>query len=249
MELSFETVGHAMNAGAKPDASVSRSPWWYRQRALVMGIIYSVSFYASYDLAARFHRSSVPIFMLFGEGTARLVLAAATLLALAAWLVRAWGTSYLRAEIVWNHDTKTDRLCIAGPFRYTRNPLYLGNLFLAAAFGLFAPPIGWWIIVFAQWAFIAALIGEEERGLRARYGEEFDRYCAQVPKLLPRVTPVAGTALAHGTLVRAMLAESMTGGFTLALAVYAIFGMGAWPYAWGIALAGLTMQSFMRSKS
>jgi protein-S-isoprenylcysteine O-methyltransferase Ste14 len=235
-----------MNAGAKPNDGVTHSPWWYRQRALVMGVTYSVSFFLAYELAALFHRDAVPIFLIFGQGNSRYVLVAAVLLALGAWLIRAWGTSYLRAEVVWNHDTKTDRLCIAGPFRYTRNPLYFGNLCLAAAFGLFAPPLGWWIIVLAQWAIIVALIAEEERGLRARYGSEFDAYCAEVPKLLPRVAPVPGVPLAHGSFASAMLGEPMTGGFTLALAVYAIFGMDAWPYAWGIALAGLVMQSFKR---
>jgi protein-S-isoprenylcysteine O-methyltransferase Ste14 len=236
-----------MNADAKPNDGMTRSPWWYRQRALVMGVTYSASFFLAYELAALLHRSTVPIFLLFGQRNSRYVLVAAALLALGAWLIRAWGSSYLRAEVVWNHDTKTDRLCIAGPFRYTRNPLYFGNLCLAAAFGLFAPPIGWWIIVLGQWAIIAALIGEEERGLRARYGPAFDAYCAAVPKLLPRVVPVQGVPIEHGSFARAMLGEPMTGGFTFALGVYAIFGMDAWPYAWGIALAGLVMQSFTRS--
>jgi protein-S-isoprenylcysteine O-methyltransferase Ste14 len=228
--------------------STARSPWWYRHRALCIAFLYFASFYAAYALAHLAHRPAVPTYAFFGDRYEQPILVAAVALALAGWVLRAWGTSYLRVEVVWNYDALTDSLCVAGPFRFTRNPLYLGNLFQAAAFAAFAPPVGWWLVVFVQWLFLTALMRVEERELRARYGATFDAYCAAVPQLVPRIVPVAGEAAPHAPLVRAMLWEAMSCGFVLALAAFAIFGREAWQATWAIAGAGALLQYVVRWK-
>jgi protein-S-isoprenylcysteine O-methyltransferase Ste14 len=142
------------------------SPWWYRKRALVFGAIYLTGFLpiVSYDSIAHELRI-VPV---------------AVFLTLVGCVVRVWGSRYLRER---------NSFVTAGPFAYTRNPLYLGNVLLALGFGLFAPAGGWAFINIADMAFVVMLIRWEERGMRARYGERFDSYCARVPQLFPRLTP------------------------------------------------------------
>jgi protein-S-isoprenylcysteine O-methyltransferase Ste14 len=222
------------------------SPWWYRQRALCIGVLYFAGFYGAYYLARVTGRPAVPTYAFFGQQWQELILFAAVVLALAGWMLRAWGTSYLRVAVVWNSDALTDKLYIAGPFRYTRNPLYLGNLFQAAAFAMFAPPVGWWLIVLLQWLFLTALARYEEIGMRERYGAAFDAYCASVPQLVPRPVPIAGEDAEHGSFVHALLSETMSLGFVLALLVFAIFGRQAWQVTWIIASAGAVFQWAVR---
>jgi protein-S-isoprenylcysteine O-methyltransferase Ste14 len=223
-----------------------RSPWWYRQRALCIAVLYFCSFYAAYDLARLTGRPAIPLYSFFGERFEQPMLFVALALAAIGWLLRSWGTSYLRVEVVWNYDALADKLVIAGPFRFTRNPLYLGNLFQAAAFATFAPPAGWWLIVFVQWLFLTALMLVEERDLRARYGDAFDAYRAAVPQLLPRPVPVAGEPAPHEPLVRALFSETLSLGFTLAMLAYALFGSRAWLAAWILAGGGAIFQYVVR---
>ena len=225
---------------------MSPSPWWYRQRALCIAALYLAGFYGAYTLATVTHRPAVPTYAFFGDGYRPWILGLTVVLAAVGWCWRAWGTSYLQVEVVWNGDALTDKLYTAGPFRYTRNPLYLGNLFQAAAFATFAPPVGWCLVVLLQWIFLSALMRVEERGMLARYGAQFEAYRALVPQLLPRPIPVAGEPAAHSSFARALLAETMSLGFALAMLVFAIFGRQAWQAAWLIASAGAVFQYAVR---
>jgi hypothetical protein len=137
-------------------------------------------------------------------------------------------------------------LYIAGPFCYTRNPLYLGNLFVAAAIGLFVPAVGWPLVVLAQWVFIRALVGEEERLLREQYGATFESYCRAVPRLLPRAVPVSGESVGHSKLLRAMLSEPLSAGFVFALALMAGLGMHQWPLAFVVLAITGVLQALRR---
>ncbi len=68
---------------------------------------------------------------------------------------------------MWSDDARTDSLVIAGPFRYLRNPLYVGNILMALSFSLFAPIGGWIDINVMNLVFVGALIRWEERGLES----------------------------------------------------------------------------------
>lgn len=74
-----------------------------------------------------------------------------------------------------------------GPFRWTRNPGYLGVLGLLAGQGLvFASPA---VLVYAAvigLAFHAFVVAYEEPALRRRFGAEYETYCRAVPRWLPR---------------------------------------------------------------
>jgi protein-S-isoprenylcysteine O-methyltransferase Ste14 len=70
------------------------------------------------------------------------------------------------------------RLVIAGPFRYSRNPIYLGYTLLVVGYGVQADNA--WILATALIAAAGThlyVIRKEEMHLLARFGYEFERYC------------------------------------------------------------------------
>ena len=87
------------------------------------------------------------------------------------------------------HVKKNEQLTTSGPYAYTRNPLYLGSLLLAAGFSIAAR--SWWIVGLALLMFAVIyipVIAGEERFLRSAF-PEFDDYTRRVPRLFPRLTP------------------------------------------------------------
>jgi protein-S-isoprenylcysteine O-methyltransferase Ste14 len=70
------------------------------------------------------------------------------------------------------------RLVVAGPFRFSRNPIYLGYTLLVGGYGLGADNA--WILTTALVAAASThlyVIRKEEMHLLARFGYEFERYC------------------------------------------------------------------------
>jgi protein-S-isoprenylcysteine O-methyltransferase Ste14 len=84
----------------------------------------------------------------------------------------------------------TARLVVRGPYRYVRNPMISGVLFIllgeAALLGSVSLLI-WFAAVFAVNAVYLPLL--EEPGLSRRFGDDYERYRAHVPRWLPRVRP------------------------------------------------------------
>ena len=76
-----------------------------------------------------------------------------------------------------------------GPYRLTRNPMYVGELALWLGWAVwFGSPI----VALAGVALFAAMtraIRREESDLESRFGEAFRRYAASVPRWLGRVSP------------------------------------------------------------
>jgi len=219
------------------------SPWWYRQRGTVFGLIYGAGFAGGYGLPLPLAGQSQPVFVLLGErlGGGAAVIWAAVASALIAWLWRASGTAYLRRDVVFAADVQSDRLIVAGVFRHVRNPLYLGNLFLALAVAVMAPPLGFAIIMAGNLVFVLMLAAEESRQMATRYGAVYEAYRRAVPSFVPRLTPanVPGSVSASASMVSGLLGEA----FCLALAVafipLAIFGQSGLPafsIIWGAAL-------------
>lgn len=121
-----------------------------------------------------------------GVGVAADVAAALTVVG---FLIRWWGSSYHRAGVVYSGSIETADLTAAGPYRYTRNPLYLGNLLQGLGIGSIGPPAATIIIVILLTALIYRLIFLEESLLRASQGDAYRAYCAAVPRLFPSFWP------------------------------------------------------------
>jgi protein-S-isoprenylcysteine O-methyltransferase Ste14 len=108
----------------------------------------------------------------------------------------AWG--YLQYRWVGTYRTRLggggpglsnppERIVEAGPYRWTRNPMYLGHLIFLA--GL-AAALGSWIgaAVFAfHVAWFQRRVREDERHLAERFGEAYRDYRARVKRWIPGV--------------------------------------------------------------
>jgi len=86
------------------------------------------------------------------------------------------------------HVRKNEQLTTSGPYAYTRHPLYLGSLIMAAGFSLAAR--SWWIALMTILIFATIytpVMLAEETFLRQRF-PHFDDYARAVPRLWPRLT-------------------------------------------------------------
>lgn len=108
--------------------------------------------------------------------------------------IRFWGVSYI-GGISRTRTAATGALIRTGPFSLVRNPLYVGNFFLST--GLVTISGAWFLVLvfvllFAfQYHFI---VQWEEANLRAKFGAEYEAYCRQVPRWVPRFSGYQGTA-------------------------------------------------------
>ncbi|HTR27030.1 MAG TPA: isoprenylcysteine carboxylmethyltransferase family protein [Terriglobales bacterium] len=116
------------------------------------------------------------------------------------WLARPTRTSLIIGALVMipglllrgfasGHVQKDKKLTTSGPYAYTRNPLYLGSLLLAAGFAIGAR--SWWVVAIMFLTLIliyVPVVAGEERYLRSAF-PEYDDYARHVPRLFPRLTP------------------------------------------------------------
>lgn len=105
------------------------------------------------------------------------VIASLALVGPGLWL-RGYASGYVK---------KNQELTQTGPYAYTRNPLYLGSMLIAAGFALAL--LSWPIALALSVGFTVIyvpVISSEERFLRKTF-PDFDDYCARVPRLLPRL--------------------------------------------------------------
>jgi len=118
------------------------------------------------------------VFLVFAQPSRR-SLAWSLLLVLPGLWLRGYAAGYVK---------KNSELTRTGPYAYTRNPLYLGSMLLAAGFAWAAGR--WWLAVLLVAMFLAIyvpVIRSEEAFLRGAFAE-FEEYAKRVPRLLPRLT-------------------------------------------------------------
>jgi protein-S-isoprenylcysteine O-methyltransferase Ste14 len=107
-----------------------------------------------------------------------------------AFLLHAFATFAARGRGTPAPVAPPQRLVVTGAYRYVRNPMYLAVLavILGQALASGNPWIGLYgALVFA--AFVGFVHLHEEPTLRARFGSDYDRYAANVPRWLPRLRP------------------------------------------------------------
>jgi protein-S-isoprenylcysteine O-methyltransferase Ste14 len=97
------------------------------------------------------------------------------------------------------HVQKDKQLTTSGPYAYTRNPLYLGSLLLAAGFAIAARSPWIVAIMFLMFAAIyVPVIAGEERYLRQTF-PDYDDYARRVPRFFPRLTPYGSQRSAYSS--------------------------------------------------
>ena len=159
--------------GVQPDAGVvvRVGGWLFRRRTLVpIPIVLAILFVPAGGQAPS------PVLMLTGAG-----------LVLFGEIVRLWGVHHIGAI----SRTRSDRLgplIDTGPFAYSRNPLYLGNIALWSGFALCAG-LPWLAPIIALLLFVEyhAIVRWEEQLLTERIGAAYRAYRQRVPRWLAGV--------------------------------------------------------------
>jgi protein-S-isoprenylcysteine O-methyltransferase Ste14 len=151
---------------------------------------------------------ATPIVIVFGA-----------LLAAVGMVLRVWGAAYLGYSTVHHADMQAGAVMAAGPYRYVRNPLYLGGWFMFAAISLLVTPSGaLFIMVFAIFFQFRLILGEEAF-LDGQLGEPYREYLRAVPRLIPRLHPSLSPAAAQPHWLTAVLTEIMPIGTFVTLAI------------------------------
>jgi protein-S-isoprenylcysteine O-methyltransferase Ste14 len=205
----------------------------FRYRLWIGFLIYVLGFWAPW---LRFGKAAGPVVTtwleLSGElgrvlplQTASLVITAAAIVLLAAAaILRVSGTAYLGASIVKSAAMHADTVMAAGPFRYLRNPLYLGSFLNELAVSILMPPSGAIFFVVVAFLQILRLVLGEEAYLAAQQGEPYLAYKTRVPRFLPSLTPRVPASHIVPQWINAIIAET----FYITLA--ACFAVLAWRY-------------------
>jgi protein-S-isoprenylcysteine O-methyltransferase Ste14 len=101
-----------------------------------------------------------------------------------AWL-RVWGAAYLGYTTIHHKDMQNAVMMADGPYRYVRNPLYLGGWFMVIAFCLLMPIAGAPVTLLLMTIFFLRLTLAEETFLAERMSLFYQDYLKAVPRLLP----------------------------------------------------------------
>ncbi len=213
------------------------SAFEFRFRYLIHGLIYALGFWAPWNMLLHLdppgvnaHVWGILAVNLTQAGVQSLftafnvLLTIAIVFALAGALLRTWGGAYLGEGVVSSSAMHTaqgagDGILKDGPYRYLRNPLYLGTFLHSIAVALLMPRSGAIFTIVAIGLFQLRLIYGEEAFLSAKLGATYQAYCALVPRLFPALrTKVQRTGMVpHWG--RALLGEVYFWGVALSLAI------------------------------
>ena len=120
--------------------------------------------------------------------------------------LRLWGVAHIGASSRTRGD-EVPRLVESGPFAWSRNPLYVGNLMLWSGAGLLAGrPIVAAVVVGVLAVHYRLVVAWEEQNLRARLGAPYEAYAARVSRWVGG----SGSVAASGDWLAALRSERST---------------------------------------
>lgn len=139
--------------------------------------------------------------------------------------IRIWGVAYLGSE-TRKYEIGASRLVTSGPYRWVRNPIYLGNLCIYSGATIIA---GIWMpyFLFLIWLYFGFqyywIVKEEERKLTDLFGEHYLQFKREVPRFFPRIFPFPARNQLRPDIKIALMAEKST--FLSQLSVLLILGV------------------------
>jgi protein-S-isoprenylcysteine O-methyltransferase Ste14 len=156
----------------------------------------------------------------FVAATNAVLIVAIVLVALGAWL-RVWGASYVGASVVNSRSMHGEAMLADGPYRRTRNPLYLGTLLHIIGLAILMPPSGAIFCVALIWLLQVRLALAEEPFLTQRFGEAYVEYRKAVPRFVPAPTPRVPAAGKPAHWLQGFVSEIYMVGVVI---TYVVFG-------------------------
>ena len=129
----------------------------------------------------------IPIVFLIAETTVLQLYIGFILMSLGE-LVRFWADGYV-GHVKVNRN-KIGLLITAGPYAYTRNPLYLGSFLIGLGVMVI---VGRWLIalplsVAMVWIYYKKSL-EEDEVILAEWKDMFQHYCQKIPRFFPTLRP------------------------------------------------------------
>ncbi|WP_161557522.1 methyltransferase family protein [Acidisarcina polymorpha] len=208
----------------------------FRFRVAIICVLYFLGFFAPWE---RFGAAASPyprrlwswlaILLarnnLLSLGNAYLVVTIATVtIAILGALLRVWGTAYLGNFVMRHPAMQAGAVMAAGPYRYLRNPLYLGMMLTASAVAVLMPVSGAVVFLAGMLLLTIRLIAAEEFFLSAQLGPDYALYRKSVPSILPMARTRPAASPARPRWLQGIVAESFPVGTA------ACFAILAWSY-------------------
>ncbi len=147
--------------------------------------------------------------------------AGALIVALAA-AIRTWATAYLRADIVHDMALHSDCVVADGPYRYVRNPLYLGCILMVVGIGVLSRFPNWILLIAVSTLFYLRLILREEDALTRSQPDSYLAFQRAVPRLIPSLYPRLPSSGSKPKWLQAWGAESFFWVFAVAQFYFAL---------------------------
>jgi protein-S-isoprenylcysteine O-methyltransferase Ste14 len=202
----------------------------FRFRRVALFVIFFFAFWTPWERLGGAHLGSTWLWLagtlaamgFFPIATSTsVVIALATFALLLAALVRTWAAAYLGSDVVQDKDLHSERVVADGPYRYVRNPLYLGTWLLTAALSILMPPGGALFALLTVTLLIVAWVLAEEQKLTIERGDAYIAYLKKVPRFIPAIVPriPAGTARPHW--LQGFLGEIHLWGMTITYLIFA----------------------------
>lgn len=155
------------------------------------------------------------------EQASLLVTGLAILCAVFGAALRLWGTATLGSGVVHSQFMQAGSVMASGPYRFVRNPLYLGSWILSLGIAILMPPSGALVFLVLEGFFYFRLILGEEAFLTAQQGESYLEYRRSVPRLIPSLRPRIASSGARPQWFISLAAEAFPVLYALCLAVLA----------------------------
>jgi protein-S-isoprenylcysteine O-methyltransferase Ste14 len=207
------------------------SKFEFRLRGLILTVFVILGFWAPWiqalDLGKRVSLLEWLALELSRVGLLRftyatpVVIVAGALLAALGMVLRVTGTAYLGCGIVHDGNMQGPQLVSSGPYRYLRNPLYLGGWCMIAAICLLMPPTGALLTMLLVALFFLRLIFAEEWFLESRLGAVYHHYRRLTPRCIPRLRSNLPRGTAQPKWLLALSTEIFSIGVFFTLAVLA----------------------------
>lgn len=150
------------------------------------------------------YRSYTPIpfllaMVIFAKPT-EVTMAVGAVLALLGETLRFWGVAYAGSLTRVTGSVGAPEVVVAGPYAYTRNPLYIGNIMMYCGVGIMSNALSPWLVLVAfayfavQYSMIVSL---EEEFLEKEFGDVYLQFRKDVPRFFPRFVPNRHPAQEH----------------------------------------------------
>ena len=202
----------------------------FRLRMLINASILLLGFWSpwisNWGVGSRIPLRAWLIFKIGGVGlvsyptAVALVVILGALIAAKGLVFRLWGAAYLGPATVIHGKMIGDTLVVSGPYRYVRNPLYIGLWAMTVALAFLMPVTGAIFVLIAMPLFLLRLTLAEENYLCDQLGQPYREYLRAVPRLVPRFRSSLPLSASKPQWGRAMLSEVTPIGVFLAMAAF-----------------------------